>query len=513
MTALPSKLKAIHEKLNTDTRYFAEHAPLYIKNKDSGILHPFRFNQAQVYLEKCLEEQRRDKGWVRALIVKGRQQGCSTYINARFYHRSTRAKGKNVFVMAHDDETTELLFKAVKRFHDNVNPAVRPHTKYSSRRELDFDNLEAQYRIGTAGNPNVGRGGTVHLFHGSEAAYWKNALEIKSGIIQSVPRASGTEIVLESTANGMDEMFYPMVMDAIKGIGDYIAIFIPWFWQDEYRAEHKDDFKLEDDELEYQKLYGLDLAQIAWRRLKIIEIGPTRFKQEYPANIMEAFQSTGDSLVKPESIMRARKCTKKDVNAPIILGCDPGREGDPTEIIIRRGREIIDWLVWDKMNQMVLAGVLIKLIKDNKVDMAFVDAGEGNGTVDRCHELGYQNVIAVYFGQSATENEIYINKRAEMLILSAEWLDEPDVNIPDDDEFHRGLMMIPTYFYSSNGRKQLLSKEKIKEKFKGLSTNTHDALGLTFAEPVARNLGEMGRKFERKSSQTTMSRFKLGGKR
>ena len=514
MTALSSVQKQKHNRLQTDTQYFAEHAPLLIKDKDSGLLHTFKFNEAQKYLHKCLEDQRRSRGWVRALIVKGRQQGCSTLINGRYYHRSTRDKGKNVFVMAHDDETTELIFQAVKRFHENVADPLRPSTKYSNRRELVFDNLEAQYRIGTAGNPNIGRGGTVHLFHGSEVAYWKNALDIKSGIIQSVPRARGTEIILESTANGMDEMFYPMVMDAINGVGDYIAIFIPWFWQSEYRADVPEGFILSDEEIEYQTLYGLDLEQMAWRRIKITEIGETRFKQEYPANIHEAFQSTGDTLCKPESIMRARKCDKKDPTAPIVLGCDPGRTGDETEIVIRRGREIIDWLVYDKMEQMQLAGILIKLIKDNHVDMAFVDAGEGNGTVDRCHELGFKNVIAVYFGSGASEPEIYANKRAEILIKSAEWLDDLGANIPDDDDFHRGLVMVPDYKRNSNGRKYVVSKDEIKKKFKGKSTNTHDAFALTFTEPVVRQgLGGDQHRVQRKTQETTMSRFRSGRRR
>ena len=45
---------------------------LKIKGKD-GQLRPFIFNRAQRFLHERLEWQRTEKGWVRALVGKGRQ--------------------------------------------------------------------------------------------------------------------------------------------------------------------------------------------------------------------------------------------------------------------------------------------------------------------------------------------------------------------------------------------------------------------------------------------------------
>ncbi len=72
-----------------------------------------------------------------------------------------------------------------------------------------FDALDSGYRVGTAGTEGVGRSETIQYFHGSEVAYWKNADSHMSGILQAVPEEDGTEIILESTANGIGGLFYP----------------------------------------------------------------------------------------------------------------------------------------------------------------------------------------------------------------------------------------------------------------------------------------------------------------
>ena len=58
-------------------------------------------------------------GKVRALILKGRQQGCSTYVAARFYHRVTQHPGRRDFILTHEEDATQNLFAMVERFHQN----------------------------------------------------------------------------------------------------------------------------------------------------------------------------------------------------------------------------------------------------------------------------------------------------------------------------------------------------------------------------------------------------------
>src|SRR5215210_7420263 len=102
------------QRLRWDTRYFAEHC-LSIRTK-SGAIEPLRLNKAQPWIDLKLTRQLAATGKVRALILKGRQQGCSTYVAARFYQRTTMNKGLRTFILTHEDAATQNLFEVVERF-------------------------------------------------------------------------------------------------------------------------------------------------------------------------------------------------------------------------------------------------------------------------------------------------------------------------------------------------------------------------------------------------------------
>lgn len=98
MTLTPKQL-AVFQKLKDDFIHYSSRC-LKIRTK-SGAIEPFVMNKAQVYVHQKLEEQRGRTGKVRALILKARQQGMSTYIGARFFHQTTTKKGIQTFIMAH----------------------------------------------------------------------------------------------------------------------------------------------------------------------------------------------------------------------------------------------------------------------------------------------------------------------------------------------------------------------------------------------------------------------------
>ncbi len=231
----------IHTRLQTELPFFSRHA-LIIKDKGGDII-PFIFNKAQEHIHKELEHQKRTTGKVRAIILKGRQQGCSTYVAARFYHLATRQTGKSVFILSHDSVTTQKLYSIVEKYHECCPAPLKPKTDTQNRRQLKFNDINSEYTVGTAGNEQIGRGATLQYFHGSEVAFWEKTDGIETGIMQAIADMDNTEIILESTANGMGNMFYRKCMDALQGRGDYILIFVPWFWQDEYRRTPLEDFQ------------------------------------------------------------------------------------------------------------------------------------------------------------------------------------------------------------------------------------------------------------------------------
>lgn len=508
----------VHERLNHDLEFFAVHAPLLIKDK-TGNLISFRFNKAQRYIHAKLEEQLALRGWVRALVVKGRQQGCSTYLNARNYHKVTRRPGVTATLLSHEGNTTNKLFDMIKRFHEHVHPAVRPAEGKSNTRQLAFPDLGSDFSAGTAGNEQVNRGSTSQIFQGSEAAYWEHAYAIQDGALKSIALLPGTEIVLESTANGPIGLFYDKCMAALKGVGDYVLIFIPWFWQEEYARDVDASFKPTEEEEAYMAAYFFTrpfpfdttfisretaLRKIAWRRAEIVDLstgeniesGRAKFRTIYPANPIEAFQATGVGLFRPDAITAARKSVLTDPDAVLIAGVDPAGDSDDadrTVISLRRGRHIEERLIFPRMRPMELAGIIAREIVDKRgAEMVFVDRGYGEGTIDRLREMGYgRRVMGIAFNERPLQPDIYMNKRSEIIIEYAKWINGGDVRIPDTDDGHAALACVPLDEQTSNGLKFLKSKREIKRMLGGaLLLDIVDADALTFSYPVRRDAGE-----------------------
>src|SRR5262249_29130919 len=189
---------------------------------------------AQQHIHARLEEQRERTGRVRALILKGRQQGCSTYVGARFFHRVMYGRGLRVFILTHEEAATQNLFEMARRFQENCGEAVKNATKVANAHGLVFAERDSGYMLGTAGTKGVGRSSTIQLFHGSEVGFWPHADTHAAGVLQAVPDAEGSEVILESTANGPGNFFHRTWRDAEAGRNGYIAIFVPWDWQDGY---------------------------------------------------------------------------------------------------------------------------------------------------------------------------------------------------------------------------------------------------------------------------------------
>lgn len=474
-----------------------------LKGKD-GRIGPLVLNQAQRHVHAKLEDQKARTGRVRALILKGRQQGVSTYISARFYHRATMHQGVGVFILTHEQPATDNLFAMAKRYNDH-NP-IAPSTKNDNAKELLFAALDSGYAVATAGARAVGRSKTILLLHGSEVGFWPNAASHFAGVVQAVPDLPGTEIVLESTANGVGGEFHERWQQAEAGVGDYQAIFVPWFWQDEYRRPAPDDFVMDEEEWEYADLHGLDLDQMCWRRAKIAELkDPQLFKQEYPATAAEAFQTTGhDSFIKPEHVLRARKANLKGVG-PLIIGVDPKREGkDRFAIAWRRGRKLEKVESDASPIDNVRAATKLKGIidRDNPARM-FIDAGGGGGIFDVLTGWGekYRKVCRlVNFGSSpihppkrdkdGKEMAGPLNRRVEMWDLSKDWLeDEGGADIPDSDVLQADACAPGFTHHPTTSKLILESKEHMKNVRKIRSPDEWDAVVLTFAEPVSENSG------------------------
>ena len=298
------KLKAVALKCYNDFEFFAKTC-LKIVDKE-GNLAPFIMNAEQKILHDKIEAQLLEKGKVRVICLKGRQQGVSTYVEGRFYWKLWKTKkGKTLraFILTHKDEATDNLFNMAKRYHESIPAHLKPPTTRSNAKELIFADTGCNYSVATAGGVEIGRSLTLHFVHSSEVAFWPNAeMHVASLLNTALSKAAGTESIIESTANGIGNVYHRYWQDALIGQSEYMAVFLPWYWHTEYRTDVPDGWNPPEDFLEYGQLYELEWEQVYWAYLTNREFATAaglphdkftpKFMQEYPACI-EASQRIG----------------------------------------------------------------------------------------------------------------------------------------------------------------------------------------------------------------------------
>jgi hypothetical protein len=305
-----------------------------------------------------------------------------------------------------------------------------------------------------------------------------------------VAEIEDTEIIKESTANGQSNDFYADWQAAKNGTSRYQAIFVPWYWQDEYCIEDA-TFVPKDDEIKWLEEFGdngLKPGHLNWRRIKMQDIKGDyeqkcrKFRQEYPFTDDEAFLSSiTDTFIQVEHVKKAR-ITTVDSKANLVIGVDPARMGDDRIAIIRRrGRRAYGLETHYNIDLMQLAGIIKRIIDKEEPKRVCIDCiGIGAGVVDRLHELGYTDiVIGVNVACRPEDPAIYKNTRAELWDRGREWLiQDMPVEIPDSDELQTDLCGLG-YKYDSSDKLQIESK--IDAKKRGLlSPDTAEAFILTF---------------------------------
>jgi len=331
-------------------------------------------------------------------------------------------------------------------------------------------------------------------------AFSPNAPGHQAGIVQAVPDLPETEIAKESTGNGPWGEFHESWQQAEAGVGDYEAIFVPYFWSDDYVRVVPPGFTPNEEERDYQKLHNLTLAQIVWRRANIAELkDPALFKQEYPATSVEMFQATGKhSYIDPETVLWARKNVCEGIG-PLVVGVDPSRFGDDRfSVAWRRGRKVSKIESRNKIGTTEAVAWLRDIIDQDKPAKMFIDAGGGG---DRLYDIltawgePYDQVLVlVNFGSAAQTSGMVMedgskragpkNRRAEMWMRWKDWLAQVGgADIPDLDSLQADACA-PGYHYDTTTQQLVLeSKEQIRAR-NVRSPDEGDAVALTFAEPV-----------------------------
>jgi hypothetical protein len=250
-------------------------------------------------------------------------------------------------------------------------------------------------------------------------------------------------------------------------------------------------------------LYTDNLANDSWycRRLPVSEtvdhlpwideeelaearnaMSDSQYRQEFEADFSA---SSDQTLITIDQVTAARGKHLRDEQydfAPVILGVDVARFGDDRSSIVRRqGLACFPPEIYIGLNNMELADRVTMAIDKHKPEAVFVDAGRGEGVIDRCRQLGY-HVMEIHFGGTARDHDHYQNRRIEMWDGINKWMREGGA-IPKCPQLVADLV-VPTFDYNdANGKKRLEGKKAMKTRV-GRSPDVGDALALTFANPV-----------------------------
>lgn len=275
---------------------------LQIEDKD-GKLVPFELNDAQQIVWREIKRQMDAGEPVRVLLLKGRQQGCSTLAQGISMWLACTREGFRGMTVAHKlKPAAQELFGKVELMYQHLPPEVKYELASGRQtgRRLKFEEPMRSVLVVESAEESdaVGRSGTFAFGHLTEIPFWPKADETMAAFMACVPDKAGTFIIVESTAKGMGDWFHRSWSSCTLAVAEkrkpeFAPIFVPWFMQKEYRRKRTDlDAPLTPSELDRMKRLGINEDQLLWYRSKIEQSGELA-QQEYPDTAEQAFLTSG----------------------------------------------------------------------------------------------------------------------------------------------------------------------------------------------------------------------------
>lgn len=357
MSKTLTKEQIFYHKLKHDFPWYSENF-LKIRDKTASIVD-FKLNNAQRVVLGKIEELRKQGRPVRIILLKARQMGMSTFSEGFIFHDTSTNENKNSLIIAHEESASSNLFNMSKLYYEQLPELIRPMKKYANGKVLQFENptadenekqtnpgLRSKISIATAGAGEVGRSATYHNLHVSELAFFPDPKITMLGLMQCVPDQPNTNVIIESTANGVGDYFHEMWQKAERGENEFVPIFLPWCIQPEYSRPFHSDAEREQFEEEVNNIvtdasgqqvrtyeyeimhkHGLTLEQLNWRRYTIqnkCQGDEVLFMQEYPITPEEAFISSGRPKFSIKSLRKYQTITKEPLQKGYLHNKEDG---------------------------------------------------------------------------------------------------------------------------------------------------------------------------------------------
>lgn len=240
-------------------------------------------------------------------ILKARQLGQTTGIQASWFLLASMLEDKRFLTMAHKQEKTAGIVRMQVDMHKAM--PFRPQVRFAlSKRYAKWERTGCELQVESAEDSDPGRSSSYNFIHMSEHPFFPNAELIDGAFGSTKPNVGFYAWIKEGTGNGVGNAFYRTWVDGERGKNDWTCRFHGWWQHPMYRVSVKPEDmgkftadKLEEHEQEmvaYCRTEGWELEpeQIAWyrRELNTTYNGDLdKMWQEHPAWPMQAFLSSG----------------------------------------------------------------------------------------------------------------------------------------------------------------------------------------------------------------------------
>lgn len=322
-----------------DPRYFISNYYAYRDEKE-GFKGLYPLFDSQEILHEEYRRLEKLHGRVRALVLKARQMGSTTYNCAEFFHATMFKEHANSIIVGQDQDQAGFIMGMYESALDFIPWWMRPRKGKGCEvgRVINFDEKDDMLRMTKPGlkswiyadNANkptgVGRGKTLNRALMSELAFWQNGSQLSKSLFPTMNTPDGFYI-MESTANGRNDFWHNLWRRAEAGKIDWNPIFIPFYRREvtySLPIQKGRTFTVTDEEramrdaIFEKEHFIIKDETLNWMRNKKEEFvatdgDDTMFSQEYTSNAEESFQSSAITAFPRGIINKFSKRTRDPV--------------------------------------------------------------------------------------------------------------------------------------------------------------------------------------------------------
>lgn len=305
-----------------EPRYFLSN---YYAIKTEGLgfqgLYPF-FDSQEILHDELRKLEKRD-GRVRAMVLKARRLGYTTYMIGEFLHKTIFWEHADSIIVSQDERGAKYNMGMYESAFEFLPWWMKPRVNlHASGKYYNFDEPDENLRTlrpglkswvyaDNANRPSgVGRGQGYRRAVLDELSKWINPEELTESLIPTFNAEDGF-YVMGSTANGRNNYWHEFWNRAESGEIDWNPIFIEFYRRAKTYSlpiPKGKDFILTNEEKEMRQLvltnkqFTISNETFNWMRktkggFEATHGDDLRFFQEYPSNPEEAFQSSAITAI------------------------------------------------------------------------------------------------------------------------------------------------------------------------------------------------------------------------